>query len=136
MTVFVLAFSNFNFQSCLPKMYRLKMALAVGVLMVLAGAIRAQTLTDLGSAPIPGSTDIAQLSTAGNQTSPDNLNYYTDNQTGHGTGEPGQTFTTGTNSAGYALTSVTLTLVAGNVKNPSLSLANLQLSTTTAADYA
>jgi hypothetical protein len=104
-----MAFSNLNFQSCLPKMNRPKMALAVGVLMVLAGAIRAQTLTDLGAtAPTPGANDIAQLSTVGNQTAPDGLNYYTDNQTGHGTGEPGQTFTTGTNSSGYLLTSVAI----------------------------
>ncbi len=83
------------------------MALAVGVLMVLAGAIRAQILADLGAtAPIPGSTDIAQLSTAGNQVYPDDLDYFTDSQTGHGTGEPGQTFTTGTDTAGYTLTSV------------------------------
>ena len=80
---------------------RPKMALAVSILMALAGAIQAQTLTDLGAtAPTPGANDIAQLSTAGNQTAPDGLNYYTDNQTGHGTGEPGQTFTTGTNSCG------------------------------------
>jgi hypothetical protein len=36
------------------------------------------------------------------------LNYFTDNQTGHGNGEPGQTFTTGANSGGYLLTSVAL----------------------------
>src|ERR1700690_3125518 len=109
MTVFVLAFSNFNFQSCLPKMNRKKMALAVSFLMVLAGAIQAQTLADLGAtAPTPGTNDVAQLSTVGNQTAPDGLNYYTDNQTGHGTGEPGQTFTTGTNSTGYVLTSLAI----------------------------
>jgi beta-galactosidase len=90
-------------------MTRTKMALAVSVLMVSAGTIRAQTLTDLGAnAPTPGANDISQLSTTGNQTSPDGLNYYTDNQTGHGSGEPGQTFTTGANSAGYLLTAVSL----------------------------
>ena len=73
----------------------------------LAGAVHAQTLTDIGSAAAsPGANDIYQLSTQGNQTAPDSLNYYTDNQTSHGTGEPGQTFTTGTNAAGYILTSV------------------------------
>ncbi len=87
---------------------RPKRALTVGVLMILAGVIRAQTLADLGAtAPTPGANDIAQLSIAGNQTFPDNLNYYTDNQTGHGAGEPGQTFTTGS-SPGYMLTSVSL----------------------------
>ena len=77
--------------------------------MVLAGAIRAQTLADLGpTAPTPGSNDITQFSTAGNQTFPDELNYYTDNQTGHDDGEPGQTFTTASNSSGYLLSSVSL----------------------------
>ena len=106
-TDFILAFPNFNFRSCLPIINRQKMVLAVGFLMVLAGAIRAQTLADLGAtAPIPGAQDIAQLSSTGNQTDPDGLNYFTDNQTGYGTGEPGQTFTTWTNTAGYTLTSV------------------------------
>ena len=64
---------------------------------------------DIGAtAPTPGTYDISQLSISGNQTAPDGLNYYTDNQTGHSTGEPGQTFTTGTNPGGYMLTSVTL----------------------------
>ncbi len=76
---------------------------------VLAGGLNAQTLTDIGTAaPTPGTYDISQLSISGNQTAPDGLNYYTDNQTGHSTGEPGQTFTTGTNPGGYMLTSVTL----------------------------
>jgi hypothetical protein len=110
MTGFVVAYSNINIQSCLPKMMnRTKLALAVSVLMVLAGTIRAQTLADLGAtAPTPGANDISQLSTRGNTNFPDSLNYYTDNQTGHSAGEPGQTFTTGTNSAGYTLTSVSL----------------------------
>ena len=83
------------------------MALVIGVLMFLAGTMCAQTLADLGAtAPAPGPKDVVQLSTSGNMKFPDGLNYYTDNQTGHGAGEPGQTFTTGTNSAGYALTSV------------------------------
>jgi PKD repeat protein len=69
----------------------------------------AQTLTDIGAtAPTPGANDISQLSTSGNQTNPNGLNYYTDNQTGHGTGEPGQTFTTGNNAAGYILSTVSI----------------------------
>jgi endoglucanase len=73
----------------------------------LAGGLDAQTLSDLGAtAPTPGTNSIYQLSTLGNQTSPDGLNYYTDNQMSFGTGEPGQTFTTGTNADGYVLTSV------------------------------
>ena len=86
------------------------MALAASVLMFLAGAIRGQTLADLGaSAPTPGTNDIAQLSTAGNQITPGGLNYYTDNAVNNpSVGEPDQTFTTGTNSSGYTLTSVSL----------------------------
>jgi len=98
---------HFNCRHRFPKIHKAKMALAVVVLMVLAGASRAQTLTDLGAiAPTPGSNDVAQLSASGNITAPDGLNYYTDNQTGHSAGEPGQTFMTGSNSAGYVLTSV------------------------------
>ena len=102
--VFVVAFSNFNFLSCLPKVNRTKMALVISVLMVLAGTIRAQTLTDLGAtAPTPGVNDVSQLSTDGNKTAPDGLNYHRDNGVTHPTvGEPGQNFTTGTNTSGYA----------------------------------
>jgi len=79
------------------------------VAVALAEAACAQTLTDIGSAPpTPGPNDILQLSTSGNTTFPDGLNYYTDNQSSHDAGEPGQTFITGTNSAGYVLTSVSL----------------------------
>lgn len=68
-----------------------------GLLLVvtgLAGGLNAQMLTSLGTtAPSPGTNDISQLSTNGNQTWPDGLNYYTDN------GAPaGQTFLTGTNA--------------------------------------
>ncbi len=79
------------------------------ILFLVAGSASsyAQTLADIrASAPTPGTIDIYQFSTQGNQTGPDGLNYYTDNQTGRGTGEPGQTFTSGTNSTGYVLTSV------------------------------
>jgi len=58
----------------------------------LAGSLYAQTFTDIHSAPTPGTNDISQLSTQGNQTFPDGKNYYTDNNP-----PPGQTFTIGTN---------------------------------------
>ena len=75
----------------------------------LAGVLHAQTITDIGAtAPTPGTYDISQLSISGNQTSPDGLNYYTDNQSDHGNGEPGQTFTTGANPGGYMLTSLAI----------------------------
>ncbi|MGA2247130.1 MAG: lamin tail domain-containing protein [Verrucomicrobiota bacterium] len=77
--------------------------------MSLAQAGRAQTLVDLGAtAPNPGADDIAQLSTTGNQTAPDGLNYYTDNQTAYSAGEPGQTFQTGPISAGYTMVSLAI----------------------------
>ena len=76
---------------------------------LLIGVVDGQTLQDLGAtAPTAGLKDIVQLSTSGNITAPDGLNYYTDNQTAKTTGEPGQTFTTGTNSAGYILSSVSI----------------------------
>jgi hypothetical protein len=60
----------------------------------LAGSLHAQTFADIGSAaPSPGTNDISQLSTQGNQKFPDTLNYYTDNDP-----PTGQTFTTGTNA--------------------------------------
>lgn len=76
---------------------------------MLTVAANAQTLVDLGStAPTPGTNDISQLSTSGNQLSPDGLNYYTDNQSVHDAGEPGQTFLTGTNSPSYTLSSLAI----------------------------
>ncbi|MEO7100216.1 MAG: cellulase family glycosylhydrolase, partial [Luteolibacter sp.] len=54
----------------------------------------AQTLQDLGTAaPTPGTNDISQLSTTGNQAWPDGLNYFTDNNP-----PAGQTFTSGANA--------------------------------------
>jgi hypothetical protein len=44
-------------------------------------------------APSPGTNDISQLSTGGNTTWPDGINYFTDNNP-----PAGQTFTTGTNA--------------------------------------
>jgi len=62
------------------------------IAMGLAGVLHAQTLADIGGAPSPGTNDISQLSTQGNQTWPDGINYFTDNNP-----PVGQTFTTGTN---------------------------------------
>src|SRR5690348_11167139 len=60
------------------------------------------TLVSLGStAPTPAPNDISQLSTSGQANKPDALNYYTDNQSNHGAGEPGQTFQTAGVGAGY-----------------------------------
>ena len=59
----------------------------------LAGRLYSQTLADIHSAPSPGPNDISQLSTTGDTTWPDGLNYFTDNNP-----PAGQTFTTGTNA--------------------------------------
>ena len=76
-----------------------------------AGELCAWTLTDLGPvAPAPGTNDICQLSTLGNQTRPDGMNYYTDNNS-----PAGQTFRTGTNALNLAAVSIkTAGLNSGN----------------------
>jgi len=67
------------------------------------------TLTTMGgTAPVPGPNDISQLSTNGEANKPDGLNYYTDNQPSYGSGEPGQTFTTGTGGSGFLFTSLAI----------------------------
>ena len=69
-------------------------------------------LADLGAAtPTSGANDIAQLTPASGANNPDGLNFYFDNAN-----PPGQTFTTGSNPAGYTLSSVAIDL-AGNSGN-------------------
>lgn len=59
----------------------------------------AYTISTIGTtAPTPGAYDIAQLTLG---TDLDGLNYFSDNAT-----PPGQTFTTGSNPAGYSLTGI------------------------------
>lgn len=61
--------------------------------LITSGPLSAQTLATLGSStPSPGPDDISQLTTSGNTTWPDGLNYFTDNNP-----PVGQTFTTGSN---------------------------------------
>ena len=80
-----------------------------------ASAQTPATLTDLGTtAPTPGPNDVSQFSTTGDNAKADGLNYYTDNQPGYGTGEPGQTFTTGNAGAGYLLTSLAIKTGGGD----------------------
>lgn len=68
----------------------------------LASSLSAQTLANLGATtPTPGPNDIYQLSTSGNTTFPDGINYFTDNNP-----PVGQKFTTGTNA--MRLTSVAI----------------------------
>jgi hypothetical protein len=71
-------------------------SVSVLTLYVSSGA----TLTDMGTVVTPGLYDISQLDGGG---SGDGLNYYDDNSA-----PPGQTFTTGTNTQGYYLSSVTV----------------------------
>src|SRR5580704_16256277 len=70
----------------------------IGLALIMAAGAGAQTpatLTDSGgTAPTPGPNDLSELLTTGQADMPDGLNYYTDNQSNHGAGEPGQTFTT------------------------------------------
>jgi hypothetical protein len=61
-------------------------------------------MTDIGSnTPTPGPIDIAQLSHIAQND--DGFNYYTDDGAGH-SAWAGQTFTTGTNTSGYVMTSL------------------------------
>ncbi len=69
----------------------------------------AATLTDSGLTFPTGPYDISQLTGGGTG---DGLNYYDDNGANHGY-YTGQTFTTGTNSQGYYLTSVAINTGAG-----------------------
>ncbi|HEU6447932.1 MAG TPA: chitobiase/beta-hexosaminidase C-terminal domain-containing protein [Verrucomicrobiae bacterium] len=84
-------------------------ALALAFIPVTVLAQVPATLASLGgTAPTPGPNDISQLSTAGQANKPDGLNYYTDNQTSFGTGEPGQTFTTDASGSGYLFNSLAI----------------------------
>ncbi|HEV2437787.1 MAG TPA: cellulase family glycosylhydrolase [Verrucomicrobiae bacterium] len=68
----------------------------------LAGGLCAQTLSDLGpTAPNPETNDIYQLSTQGDQTWPDGINYFSNNNP-----PAGQTFTTGTNAVKLATVAI------------------------------
>ena len=96
--------------------YRVGMALALlGLLLVSTTGRAAVTLATRGAtAPTPGSSDVAQLSIAGQANNPDGLNYYTDNQTAYGSGEPGQSFLTPAGSTGYTLTSLAIKTGGGS----------------------
>jgi hypothetical protein len=78
--------------------------------LVLSFNARGQvTFSDLGVGvtPTPGAYDIFQLSTNGEVVQPDSLNYTTDNGSVNGL-FAGQTFTTGSNCAGYTLNSLAI----------------------------
>jgi hypothetical protein len=108
------------------------MTIRAAVLVLVANfatSLSAQTLANLGGvAPTPGANDISQLSTQGNKTAPDGINYYTDNNP-----PVGQTFTTGTNA--MRLTSLaikTAGLNSGGAATPTYYLRIYSISGNTA----
>lgn len=83
--------------------------LALTSLAVTVTAQTTATLTDIGvNQPAVGPNDIYQTNWQGQASSPDGLNYYVDNAS-----PPGETFTTGSNPAGYIVDSLALQ-TAGN----------------------
>jgi galactan endo-1,6-beta-galactosidase len=99
------------------------------------------TVTDLGgSTPTPGVQDISQLSISGQASSPDGLNYYTDNYPSHGGGAPGQTFTTGSNPTGYWLNNLAIKTGGGGSQSTGTAqtyiMDILTVSNTTVTTYA
>ncbi len=100
----------------------------------MTGSLCAQTLTNLGAvAPTPGTNDISQLSTNGNTTFPDGINYFTDNNP-----PVSQTFKTGTNALNLATVAIrTAGLDSGggygtNTTTPTYYLRIYSISNTTA----
>lgn len=93
-------------------------------------------LLDIGqNAPTSGSNDISQLSTIGNQTLPDGVNYYDNDGLGPNTG-CGQTFTTGSNPGGYELSSLSIQtggLGSGNEEGNALAYSLFLYQTNAAA---
>ncbi len=73
---------------------RLWVMMALAFMGMIAHAQIPATLTDLGT------NGLANL--------PEGLNYYTDNQSNHSGGEPGQPFTTPGGTPGFLLNSVTI----------------------------
>jgi len=89
-------------------------------------------MTDFGTTaptPNPAGYDIAQLSNASDTGSPANLNYYSNNGN-----PPGQSFTTGGNPGGYAVSSVFIKFgVSGNSGESAGDLYTLRLYSMTNA---
>lgn len=100
---------------------RLSVLITVTSVLLMAAKLSAQnaaTLIDLGAnATTPGPNDISQLSTSGEASSPDGLNYYTDNYPAHSGGVPGQTFTTGSNTTGYWFNALTFKTGGGGTQS-------------------
>jgi endoglucanase len=107
----------------------IRSAICILAASLACSSLFAQTLSNLGlAAPTPGANDISQLSTQGNKTAPDGINYYTDNNP-----PVGQTFTTGTNA--MRLTSLaikTAGLNSGGAATPTYYLRIYSISGNTA----
>ena len=77
-----------------------KTMLSLAAVLALAGSVHGAAVADFGTtAPVPGGNDVSQL-TAGTADDTGG-NYFADK-----TAPPGQTFTTGSNPSGYALTAL------------------------------
>jgi hypothetical protein len=78
---------------------RRKARLTLATALSLAGSVYGAAIADFGTtAPVPGASDASQLVSSGTSADLDGLNYYSNNGS-----PPGQTFTTGSNPAGYAM---------------------------------
>jgi hypothetical protein len=89
-----------------------KTILTLAAMLALAGSVRGAAIADFGTtAPTPGANDISQLVNNGDSAR-DGLNYFADNSS-----PPGQTFTTGSNPSGYALTSLYVQTGGYNANN-------------------
>jgi hypothetical protein len=87
-----------------------RITLSLVAALALAETAHAAVIADFGTtAPTPGANDVAQT-TGG--TDRDGLNYFSDNST-----PPGQTFTTGSNPAGYGLTDLYVKTGGDNANN-------------------
>lgn len=89
-----------------------KSTLLLAAALALAGSAQGAAVSDFGTAaPTPGPNDISQLVNNGD-IARDGLNYFADNSS-----PPGQTFTTGSNPSGYALTSLHVQTGGYNANN-------------------
>ena len=102
-----LNFVNYDVQPADGGYYRVQAVNSVGTTTSSSATLTVNTasivMLDIGaSAPTAGTYDISQFSITGDVGGPAGLNYFVD------TGNPGQTFTTGSNYKGYTLNEVFL----------------------------